>query len=607
MSPAEHGCGLLAQRWLFAGPSDLVSDELYARVLRGSASGDRRRITLQPGSEVTGDTYFGRFPASYWQRWTLVPTVTVQALTEGDGQLSVVACDTQGETRVIATCAVAGSPATPVLLTARLDRFADGGMLWLTAKTGTSEMTIADVRWQVSEPPARHRTFVALCTTDRPVECLATLRALAGDPVALGTLEAVTVVDHGTDRADYAPVERQMGGKLRHLVQDNLGGAGGFARGMYEADGRADVLVMDDDIVLEPDLVVRLTAFRASAAEPLICGGQMLNQLHPAHLHAGAEHTDLDRIRPGVPAPRSPHGVDLLIPDRRTGRLVRQEHRVDAGYNGWWACLIPREVIRDIGYPLPLFFQGDDAEYSYRARSRGFRTVTLPGAGLWHTDFPWKDRDEINRYFIVRNYTIIAGLHGSFRVHVIIQVLLGELTAYLLGMQYGAAATLIAAVEDFLAGPETLRDGGTAALSRIRELRSRYPETRCRPATVIGGVPIADAADPPGPRDLLLRPVLAALLGRHRHASGAIPHAQAHWWHAAAFETAMVTDASQRGVRIRRYDRALLGALTLAGAKALARLAAEGPEAARRYRRALPELSSRSHWARLFGLGHEER
>ena len=37
--------------------------------------------------------------------------------------------------------------------------------------------------------------------------------------------------------------------------------------------------------------------------------------------------------------------------------------RLDADYNGWWMCLIPIEVIREIGLALPAFIKWDDAEY----------------------------------------------------------------------------------------------------------------------------------------------------------------------------------------------------------------------------------------------------
>ena len=48
-------------------------------------------------------------------------------------------------------------------------------------------------------------------------------------------------------------------------------------------------------------------------------------------------------------------------------------------------------------------------------------------------------------------------------------------------MHYGLAATLIQAVEDFLDGPEALRDGSAAAAAEIRRIRAAYPETRRAP------------------------------------------------------------------------------------------------------------------------------
>ena len=70
-------------------------------------------------------------------------------------------------------------------------------------------------------------------------------------------------------------------------------------------------------------------------------------------------------------------------------------------------------MVRAIGYPLPLFFQWDDIEYGYRARAHGFPTVALPGAGVWHADFGWKDWDEWHRYFNMRNGLITAALHTA--------------------------------------------------------------------------------------------------------------------------------------------------------------------------------------------------
>ncbi|MFC4005066.1 glycosyltransferase [Prauserella oleivorans] len=610
---------LLAQRGLFAGPSDVVSKDLYADVAKGVAARHRESVTLEPSARVSGNTYFGRFPAAYWQRWTKVKTVAVEATVTGSGQLAVRASDVEGEPRTVAVRNVVGAeqPAT-VTLEAPLDKFLDGGALWLDLETEAGErLTVSQVRWTVEAPEKIRPTAVTICTMNRADDCLGNLRALADSLPALDTLDAIYVADQGTDTVDsregFADVAKSLGDKLRYIKQPNLGGAGGFTRGLYEVAGNtetehANVLFMDDDVLLEPDLVIRLTAFSNRAAHPMIVGGQMLNLLHPNQLHVGAEYARLNTLEPGQPVPHSLETADLLGVDKKTGEPNRQERRLDAGYNGWWSCLIPYEVVKEIGYPMPFFFQWDDAEYSYRARAHGFPTVTLPGAGVWHADFHWKDWDEWHRYFNLRNSIITAALHSPFDLNVLSRVLMAQLVRYLLGMQYGLSATLIKAVEDFLEGPDILHDGGVAAMKEIREIRAQYPETKKYAPTEVPGVASNDigiintAPRPSMQRLVLLKRILDRVLGKHRFALGAIPSDEAHWWHVSLFKTAIVTDASQEGVRVRSYDRDRMFDLAKRGVKVINRLRKEGRAVQAQYKRALPELTSRENWSRLYGL-----
>ncbi|MQA08442.1 MAG: glycosyltransferase [Pseudonocardiaceae bacterium] len=609
---------LLAQRGLFAGPSDVVSKDLYAEIIEGVAHRERGSIVLDPSAEVSMNTYFGRFPASYWQRWTHVRQVSVEVLASGSGLLSIGASDVQGETRTVVAERVHEAHQRIITMSAKVDRFFDGGALWVDLRTDVGErLTVERVRWTVDAPEKVRPTAVTICTCNRADDCMATLRNLAGDLDSLETLDVMYVADQGNDTVDsrdgFAEVSETLGSKLRYIKQPNLGGAGGFTRGLYEVAGtsateHANVLFMDDDVLLEPDLVIRLTAFSNRVTEPMIVGGQMLNLLHPNQLHVGAEFADLNALQPGKPVEHSLDTADLLGVDEETGEPNRQERRLDAGYNGWWSCLIPYEIVREIGYPLPFFFQWDDAEYSYRARGHGFRTVTLPGAGVWHADFWWKDWDEWHRYFNLRNSMITAALHSSFNTTVLIRTLLAQLVRYLLGMQYGLAATLIKAIEDFLAGPRILHDGGVHAMQEIRRIRAEYPETHRHPATDLPGIRSSDVAiinSAPRPslqRAVLVKRLLYRLLGKHVHQLGAVPADEAHWWHVSLFNTAVVTDANQEGVRIRRYDRQLMFKLAKDGAAMINRLRKEAPAAQAAYRRALPELSSRDNWTRLYQL-----
>jgi galactofuranosylgalactofuranosylrhamnosyl-N-acetylglucosaminyl-diphospho-decaprenol beta-1,5/1,6-galactofuranosyltransferase len=602
------GGEFIAQRTLFAGPSTEAPEELYALAEKGVMVRDRDQVILDGHALVTTNTFFGRFPASYWQRWTSVRTVDVIATVSGSGLVRVLASDSDGDARTVASHRVEDAHADDVRLTVALDKFIDGGALWLELQTTTAGMTVEHVRWAVGAGPrSRRPTAVVICTYNRADDCLATLATLASDPEVLSELSAVYVVDQGSDsvdsRADFPALRDRLGSALHYIRQPNLGGAGGFTRGVHEAVrnetvDRVNLLLMDDDIKLEPDTVVRLRALADRADRPILVGGQMLNLLHPDRLHVGAETADLAILRAGRPV------ADALADTDVTEE--HQEIRVDASYNAWWTCLIPSEVVAAIGYPLPLFFQWDDIEYGLRARGAGFPTVTLPGAGVWHADFAWKNWDDWSRYFSFRNSLITSALHSDFDRRRIVDHLARELANYLVSMRYGLAALMIRAVEDFLRGPEVLADGGAEISAVVRKLWSEYAETTNHPAHDVPGVPdvamprTAAAPTPSMMRAVLVKRIVWQLLRKSR-GTVSISAADAHWWHVSLFDTAVVTDPSQEGVRVRRYDRAEMLGLARRGGAVLWRLMREGERAREKWRAALPELADRETWTRLFG------
>ncbi|WP_236791140.1 glycosyltransferase [Amycolatopsis sp. GM8] len=592
----------LVQRTFFAPPRDLEPEELYYETELGSAVAERPRVRVEPNARVGTNTYFGRFPASYWQRWTTAEQVGVRVRAEGTGRIRLLASDSAGLTRAVDSVRVDAPGAQTCELHARLNQFADGGALWLEfSTTDAGPLTAGDVRWEVTAPAAERGAAIAICTYNRADDCVATLGILAADRECVAALDAVYVVDQGSDavssRPGFAAAREELGEALHYIRQPNLGGAGGFTRGLCEATaGEPEswpyVLLMDDDIVPEPDTVLRMLAFAAHAARPTIVGGQMLQLLHPDRLHVGAERTDLAHLRAGRAVTEAVHDADMT--------KSRQEIRVDAEYNAWWSCVIPPEVLGGVGYPLPMFFQWDDIEYGLRARAAGFPTVTLAGAGVWHADFSWKDWDDWSRYFSLRNALVVSALHGEFDIKGTAWFLFGELWRYLTSMRYGLARTLIAAVEDFLRGPEVLGDGGVQAVATIRKLRAEYPETVVHPLCGAPVLPVAVPEPTPSKPSLVLtKRAVYQLLGRTR---GAATIAARHnrWWHVSLYDKAVVTDPAQNGVRLRERDPAVLRALATHGTGVIARFLREGRHAGRRYRDAMPELTSRSNWSRLF-------
>lgn len=601
------GEGLLAQRTFFTARSFLAPDGMYAQAKVGAAVQERERIIVEPHAFVTTNTYFGRFPASYWQRFTEVAQVVVEAVVSGSGKLSIGASDSLGNDRVVTRETVSGASGTIVRLTAAIDRFVDGGALWLDLETSDDQLTVEDVRWLVNAPRPRRPVAVVICTHNRADYCLDTLGELAADPVALAHIDAVHVTDQGDDTVEsrdrFAEIKRAIGDKLHYRRQANLGGAGGFTRGMYEVvEGphgeNAHVLLMDDDVKLESDTVIRLSALANCTVEPTIVGGQNLCELHPGQLFVDSDIANLPKLRAGIDRTEESLSGQSMLEEN-------QERRVDATHNAWWCCLIPAEVVTKIGYPLPIFFQWDDVEYGLRARAAGFFTVTLPGAGVWHQDLHWKGWDDWARYFHYRNGLITAALRGQLDPRAMTNFLAIDFAETLASMQYGLAATMVKAIEDFLRGPEVLADGGAEIVPAIRKLRAEYPETQIVPAATVGipadQVPITiPAATPSMPRLVLFKRLVNQI--RNAPSSGAAIRAGSeHWWHVSLFRTAMVTDSSQTGVRVRKLDRDLLFRLGKRGARLLWRLRREGADVVRRWQAAERQLTSKENWERLFG------
>jgi galactofuranosylgalactofuranosylrhamnosyl-N-acetylglucosaminyl-diphospho-decaprenol beta-1,5/1,6-galactofuranosyltransferase len=600
----------LAQRVLTLPPAMGLPAELYAKRVQGRIHLGRTSFSLDPHSALTTNTYFGRVPASYWQRWTDVTEMTFRAEYTGEGVVELFASDFSGEERTVAGEEVSGEGR--VALTVPVDKFVDGGAIWADFRSGDGSLRVTGARWEIPHPPRPRKTAVVICTHNRPTDCVKTLQSLAADLQALDELDAVYVIDQGDKRVSAQPefpqIEDDLAGKLRYITQANLGGAGGFTRGMYEitevrAEHHANILFMDDDIVLEPESIIRLTAFANSAKQPIIVGAQMLYALHPKRLHTGAEVADLAGLEAGKVVPGALWNTDMTEEN--------QELRVDAVYNAWWSAILPSEIVSATGYPLPVFFQWDDIEYGYRARENGFATVTLPGAGVWHADFTWKDQDDWSRYFSVRNSLITAALHSQFPSKHLARVLFSRLLAYVTGMQYGLTATVIKGIDDFLRGPELLRDGGQRALTEVRELRRAYPETVRYNAADVPGVPLRGVATqraaghPSMLKAVLAKRVLWQLADRNADVAN-VTVEDSQWWHVSRFRKVVVTDASQEGVRIREFDKQTGVRLIREGAAACLRLALHGPEAAAAYREALPGLTSRENWRRLFGADGEQ-
>lgn len=609
-----HGAPLMShvlQHVVLPGEFDREVLPLYVRAASGVRVRGRGSVTVEPGRTASFASYFNGFPAAYWHRSTGLESVTLVVEVDGRADVALMASDADGRARRVE---MRESATGRIEFDASLSGFVDGGWLWFDIAASDEQVALRDARWVTSRTPQiEPRASVGITTFNKPDYCVATLAALAADRRLDGVVERVIVVDQGDRRVDaeegFAEAAAALGSRLRLVRQSNLGGSGGYARVMDDVGRSTEsfALLMDDDVHVETESVRRAIVFAAYCSEPTIVGGHMIDLFDRTKLYAWAEVVDeAPFMWRAEHAERMP--LDLATTDLRDEPLLHRS--MEADYNGWWMCVIPRAAIVRTGLPLPAFIKWDDAEYGLRARARGIPTVTLPGVALWHMSWEGKD-DHVDwqAYFHARNRIVAALLHsgaphgGTLLVHSRRVDL-----KHVLSMQYYPVALRHAALEAVLSGPEHMHDDLRTALGRARALSGEFPETADAPPDATAPEAPAwpdDESDMPVGwrlRVFTLSALVSALLHRPRGLAQGIEVAvdarRSRWWRLARYDSALVTASASGRRHLYVRDRAAARALLSESIRLHRRLRREWPRLAERYRSA--DLTSADAWARTF-------
>ena len=249
---------------------------------------------------------------------------------------------------------------------------------------------------------------IAITTMNRPDFCGKLLAQIGSDRGVHGPPRRGARDGAGHPEGRRLPAvpgaQAALGDKLRVIEQGNIGGSGGYARGQYEAvrKGTATyVMMMDDDVVCEPESIIRAVTFADLAKRPTIVGGHMFSIYDRSVLHSFGEIVQRYKFWWRSPATVM-NDWDFAARNLRSSRWLHR--RIDVDFNGWFMCLIPMQTLREIGLSLPLFIKWDDSEFGLRAGEAGYPTVTFPGAAVWH--IPWTDKNDAldwQAYFHHRN------------------------------------------------------------------------------------------------------------------------------------------------------------------------------------------------------------
>lgn len=260
--------------------------------------------------------------------------------------------------------------------------------------------------------------------------------------------------------------------RIQIIPNDNVGGAGGFTRGMLAAMDQkpraTNILLMDDDVDVSPESIKRtynLLRILKPGYEKAMISGAMLNY------EVGEDQwEDIGYMTPeGTFSPCKPGLRLVLFEDLIYNELFKPNKVMKANlYAAWWYCCIPLSVIDKNGLPLPFFVRSDDAEYGMRCKTP---FITMNGLCIWHMSFHERYNAAVERYQTTRNTMIAQATTGVAQSSDFMRELHNNIRLELKKFGYQNAELCLDAFEDFLKGPGFFSQVGKAEETFLRANR----------------------------------------------------------------------------------------------------------------------------------------
>lgn len=302
----------------------------------------------------------------------------------------------------------------------------------------------------------------------RPVELAVAMTTFKKEPYVLKNVEKVRweILGGGSELAGHFHLHVVDNGRTLDAAalsgpgvsvhpNPNVGGSGGFARGMLEAleqdPPATNVLLMDDDVEVSCESLYRTYALlRCLRPEKAGCfvGGAMMDLLQADEQVEDLGYMGPDgrchQVKPrrSMEQPESLALAELCDPAQVSGQV----------YQAWWYCCIPATAIREHGLPLPLFIRYDDVEYSLRCRP-GF--ITMVGLCVWHMPFLVRYNATVECFHTTRNAFVLKAA-GRTPGSDYVRKLRRDVDRELKRFSYEDAGVVLDGFEAFLSGPESV-------------------------------------------------------------------------------------------------------------------------------------------------------
>ena len=434
----------------FTFPETMICTEhdLYYRVSGESGySQGNEEILLGRGARLTLDTYFNLLNIGKWHQNCYLGGLYAEITGSGLVEIRIFQVFPERSWEILYCEVVTLDPASPHR--ADLSHCATAspvqGLIYVEIKAlDEAGATVSGGRFatqaQLSELP---ELAVSITTFKREHEVRNTVSRLEAflTDFQFGAHIRVQVVDNG-DSADIPDNDQ-----VQLIPNPNYGGAGGFARGLVEAEraGCSHCLFMDDDAAFHMENIARTYVFLAlSKDRRTAVAGAMINNTHKWAMWENGAFFD------GSCHPMF-CGTDL----RNRDAVFPMENQSaqqnpPTFYGGWWFFAFAIDQVRH--HPFPFFVRGDDISFSLM---NDFHICTLNGVVSFQDDFTEKESAQ-TLYLDLRSHLVhhLVSDKLSRSAFGTAKIAIRFIMRSLLRFHYESAAVQLLSWQDVMRGPQ---------------------------------------------------------------------------------------------------------------------------------------------------------
>ncbi len=263
----------------------------------------------------------------------------------------------------------------------------------------------------------------------------------------------------------------------------NAGGAGGFTRGLIEVmklnAGYTRVLFMDDDVEIFPESFYRtltLSDYLKEEYKDAFINGAMLDLYRKNLFYENLAIQDDLWVHPYKHDILLDNYNNILSINNIPPELFNNDNPNHVG-SAWYYHCFSINILHKKGYPVPVFFRGDDVEWSWK--SFGEHHISMNGINIWHAPFIWRVSALADIYYLVRNMFFINVIYTKdFKKHY--KKLLSKKLPYLLQTyNYTSLELFKQALEDILKGSSVFKINPEKQFSEINAINKKANYQPC--------------------------------------------------------------------------------------------------------------------------------